>query len=157
MFKKWGLITLAIVGLSGCSSIFQNPEAEFESLVKTNGFYYSEGNSKAKKAIEEQLAKFNLNSDSLSSASASNRFATLTFDDLSENRLTYIIGSGSIVDGKVDKQSIEKKVSSNYRVSSDQNGGYRIRFYENTGSLHSDYLLRANSKGEIRNYTFIAK
>lgn len=157
MFNKWGLMTLAVVGVSGCASIFQNPEAEFESLVKTNGFYYSEGNSKAKKAIEEQLAKFNLNSDSLESTSTSNRFAILTFDDLSENKLTYIIGSGSIEEGKIDKQLIEKKVSSKYRVSSDRNGGYRIRFYENTGSLHSDYLLRANSKGDIRDFTFIAK
>ncbi|MDA6065587.1 MULTISPECIES: hypothetical protein [Idiomarina] len=150
-------MTLAIVGVSGCASIFQNPEAEFESLVKTNGFYYSDGNSKAKKAIEEQLAKFNLNSESLESTSTNNRFAILTFDDLSENKLTYIIGSGKIVEGKIDKQLIEKKVSSKYRVSSDRNGGYRIRFYENTGSLHSDYLLRANSKGDIRDFTFIAK
>jgi|AntDeeMetagen681_2_1112603.scaffolds.fasta_scaffold06102_5 hypothetical protein len=157
MFNKWGLMALAIVGVSGCASIFQNPEAEFESLVKTNGFYYSDGNSKAKKAIEEQLAKFNLNSESLESTSTNNRFAILTFDDLSENKLTYIIGLGSIVDGKIDKQLIEKKVSSKYRVSSDRNGGYRIRFYENRGGLHSDYLLRANSKGEIRNFTFIAK
>lgn len=155
MFKKLALITLAVLSISGCASTAQKVEAEFESVVKTNGFYYSEGNQAAVKSLEEQFAQLNLDKELLESMLGEKRYYVVTFDDLAANKLTSITLSKPVVDGKIDEASITRKISSKYTISSDRNGGYRIRFYENTEKLNSDFILRANKNGEITHYIFI--
>jgi hypothetical protein len=157
MFEKFTLIVLAIISISGCASTSKKVEAEFESVVKTNGYYYSEGNQAAVKSLEEQFAKHNLDKELLESMLGERKYYVVTFDDLASNKLTYITLSKPVVDGKIDETSITRKISSRYSISSDQKGGYRIRFYENTEKLNSDFILRANKKGDIVNFTFIEK
>lgn len=155
MFKKLTITVLVILSISGCASTAQKVEAEFESVVKTNGFYYSEGNQAAVKSLEEQFSKLNLDKELLESMLGERKYYVVTFDDLALNKLTSITLSKPVVDGKIDETSITRKISSKYSVSSDQKGGYRIRFYENTEKLNSDFILRANKNGEITNFIFI--
>lgn len=157
MYKNIALIALIIINASGCASFSQKAEAKFESFIRTDGYYYSEGNSEQTKIIEEQLANHNINKEVLKSLLGEKQYYALTFDDLSSNRLTYITLSNPVVDGEIDEKAIKKKVSSQYRVSEGQDGGYIIRFYENSGNMNSDFLIRANSKGEIKNFTFFAQ
>lgn len=154
MYKNLALIAL-VLHVSGCVSTFQSAEERFESVIKTNGYYYSDGNSEKTKMLEAQWAKHNINKELIKAVLGEQSYYVLTFDDVSSNKLTYITLSKPVVDGKLDEQSIKKKLTSHYRVSDDQNDGYRIHFYENNEKMNVDFLLRASSKGDIINFSFI--
>ncbi|GDY26088.1 hypothetical protein [Agarivorans sp. Toyoura001] len=143
MYKKLIILTLTMFSLSGCVSTAPTAEDEFELIVKTNGYYSSEGYST--KVVDQKLVKKKL-------------FYTLTFDDLSTNMLTYLTTSTPLANGKVSANAVVSKVSSKYTVAYDKlNGGYEIRFYENKADMNTDYILHANELGEIEDFRFIVK
>lgn len=84
-----------------------------------------------------------------------NQYYVLTFDDLSSKKLTYIILLKPVIEGKIEEQSIKKKITSEYSVSNDPKGGYKIRFYENKGNTSYSYSLKANENGDIERFIFI--
>ncbi|RUO29574.1 hypothetical protein [Aliidiomarina soli] len=157
MFKNSTIIALAMVALSSCAVLPKSAEAEFESLIQTNGYYYSEGNISGRKALEAQLTEHSMSTDRLDSILGEQHYYILTFDDLSSNELTSITLSSPVVEGRIPEHAITSKISSKYSVRRTGNGGYSIRFSDYNGNLRRSFVLRANSRGEIRNYSFIAQ